>query len=120
MSPELRRRMQISLVVLLLLRPPGGLHFYERKSAATARPRRRQPASTSDEYVYPRSSMLRPCLAKALVASQMVKQGYGNLVYPAASSGRRSLSRKASLFLSKAEDLRCRRQAPVALGCAAR
>jgi len=102
MSPEFRRRMQISLVVLLLLATARVAYiFYERKSAATARHRDDgSRALTSDEYVYPKKFYAYDLAsAKALVGKSVwVKQGYGNLVYPAASSAADLSRGKASLF----------------------
>ena len=102
MSPEFRQRMQISLVVLLLLATARVAYiFYERKAASTARYRDDgSRALTSDEYVYPKKFYAYDLAsAKALVGKSVwVKQGYGNLVYPAASSAADLSRGKASLF----------------------
>jgi hypothetical protein len=102
MSPEFRQRMQISLVVLLLLATARVAYiFHERKSAATARNRDDgSRALTSDEYVYPKKFYAYDLAsAKALVGKSVwVKQGYGNLVYPVASSAADLSRGKASLF----------------------
>jgi hypothetical protein len=89
MSPEIRQRVQISLVVLLLLATARVAYIYhERRSAPVARQRDDGGrALSSDEYVYPKKFYaydLRS--AKALVGQSVwVKQGYGNLVYPIAN-----------------------------------
>src|SRR4051812_5220746 len=102
MSPELKQRIQISLVVLLLLASARVAYiFHERHAAATARHREDgSRALTSDEYVYPKKFYAYDLAsAKALVGKSVwVKQGYGNLVYPVAD-GRADLSRgKTSLL----------------------
>ena len=102
MSPELRQRIQISLVILLLLATARVAYiFHERKSAATA-PQRDDGsrALTSDEYVFPKKFYAYDLVsAKALVGKPVwIKQGYGNLVYPVVN-GSADLSRgKASLL----------------------
>ena len=102
MSPELKQRIQISLVVLLLLATARVAYiFHERQQAATAK--RHDDGSralTSDEYVYPKKFYAYDLpSAKSLVGKVVwVRQGYGNLVYPVAD-GRADLSRgKASLL----------------------
>jgi hypothetical protein len=89
MSPEIRHRIQISLVVLLLLATARIAYiFHERRSAATV-PHHDDGsrALTSDEYVFPKKFYAYDLAsAKSLVGrSVWVKQGYGNLVYPVAS-----------------------------------
>jgi hypothetical protein len=102
MSPELRKRMQISLVVLLLLATARVAYiFHERKSAATARHGDDDSrALTSDEYVFPKKFYAYDLAsAKALVGNPVwVKQGYGNLVYPAANGGADLARGKPSLL----------------------
>src|SRR5256885_5907411 len=89
MSPEIRRRIQISLVVLLLLATARVAYiFHERRSGTTARPQNDgSRALTSDEYVYPKKFYAYDLTsAKALVGKPVwIKQGYGNLVYPVAN-----------------------------------
>src|SRR5947209_1587530 len=102
MSPEIRRRIQISLVVLLLLATARVAYiFHERRSGTTARPQNDgSRALTSDEYVYPKKFYAYDLAsAKALVGKPVwIKQGYGNLVYPV-TNGRADLSGgKASLL----------------------
>src|SRR5947207_4280162 len=102
MSPQIKQRIQISLIVLLLLATVRVAYiFHERKSAAMA-PHRDDGsrALTSDEYVYPKKFYAYDLAsAKALVGKPVwIKQGYGNLVYPV-TNGRADLSGgKASLL----------------------
>jgi hypothetical protein len=101
-SPEVRQRIQISLVVLLLLATARVAYiFHERRSAPAARQHDDgSRALTSDEYVYPKKFYAYDLAsAKALVGKAVwVKQGYGNLVYPVAN-GRADLSQgKTSLL----------------------
>src|SRR6267154_6768888 len=90
MTAEIKKRIQISLIVLLLLATVRVAYiFHERKSATTARNRDNgNRALTADEYVYPKKFYAYDLAsARALVGKSVwVKQGYGNLVYPAASS----------------------------------
>src|SRR3954466_4986134 len=108
MSPELKQRIQISLVVLLLLASARVAYiFHERHAAATARHREDgSRALTSDEYVYPKKFYAYDLAsAKALVGKSVwVKQGYGNLVYSVAN-GRAELSQGKAL-LKPIEQLR--------------
>ena len=102
MGPEIKQRIQISLVVLLLLATGRVAYiFHERKSAATVpHSEDGSRALTSDEYVFPNKFYAYDLKsAKALVGKSIwVKQGYGNLVYPA-TNGRADLSHgKASLL----------------------
>src|SRR4051812_8273074 len=102
MSPELKQRIQISMVVLLLLATARVAYiFHERQSAATAKHvDDGSQALTSDEYVYPKKFYAYDLAStKTLVGKSVwVKQGYGNLVYPVAN-GRADLTRgKASLL----------------------
>src|SRR3954447_5052371 len=89
MSPELKQRIQISMVVLLLLATARVVYiFHERQSAATAKHvDDGSRALTSDEYVYPKKFYAYDLAsAKALVGKSVwIKQGYGNLVYPVAN-----------------------------------
>src|SRR4051794_37108421 len=117
MSPEIRQRIQISLVVLLLLAGARVAYiFHERKSPATVIHREDgSRALTSDEYVSPKKFYAYDLAsAKALAGKSVwVKQGYGNLVY-AVANGRADLSRgKASLLpLEKLQVTGVVRQAP--------
>ena len=119
MSPEIKKRIQISLVVLLLLATARVAYiFHERRSAATA-PHRDDGgrALTSDEYVFPKKFYAYDLAsAKALVGkSAWVKQGYGNLVYPAANSSADLSRGKASLTpLEQVKIVGVIRQAPPA------
>jgi hypothetical protein len=85
MTPEIKQRIQISLIVLLLLATARvAFIFHERKSAATARNQDDgSRALTGDEYVYPKKFYAYDLAsAKALTGKSVwVKQGYGNLVY---------------------------------------
>src|SRR4051812_27333787 len=102
MSPELKQRIQISMVVLLLLATARVVYiFHERQSAATVKHHDDgSRALTSDEYVYPKKFYAYDLAsAKALIGKSVwVKQGYGNLVYPA-TNGRADLTRGKSLLL---------------------
>ena len=86
MSPEIRHRIQISLVVLLLLATARVAYiFRERRSGTMARSQNDGGrALTSDEYVYPKKFYAYDLAsAKVLVGRPVwIKQGYGNLVYP--------------------------------------
>src|SRR5437763_1867705 len=118
MSPEIRHRIQISLVVLLLATARVAYIFHARRSSTMARSQNDgSRALTSDEYVYPKKFYAYDLAsAKTLVGKSIwVKQGYGNLVYPVAS-GRADLSRgKASLLpLEKLQVTAVLRQAPPA------
>jgi hypothetical protein len=101
MSPEIRQRIQMSLVVLLLLAAVRVAYiFHERRLA----PAQRQHddgsrALTSDEYVYPKKFYAYDLpSAKALVGKSVwVKQGYGNLVYSVANGGAELSQGKALL-----------------------
>ena len=102
MTPEIKQRLQISLVVLLLLATARVAYiFHERNAAAMVRHRDGgSRALTSDEYVYPKKFYAYDLAsAKSLAGKAVwVKQGYGNLVYPVAE-GRPDLTRgKASLL----------------------
>ena len=102
MSPEIRHRIQISLVVLLLLATARVAYiFHARRSSTMARSQNDgSRALTSDEYVYPKKFYAYDLAsAKALVGKPVwIKQGYGNLVYPV-TNGRADLSGgKASLL----------------------
>jgi len=85
MTAEIKKRIQISLIVLLLLATARVAYiFHERKSATTARNRDDgNRALTADEYVYPKKFYAYDLAsARALVGKSVwVKQGYGTLVY---------------------------------------
>jgi|tagenome__1003787_1003787.scaffolds.fasta_scaffold20910632_1 hypothetical protein len=90
MTPELKSRIQIFLVVLLVLAAGRVAYiFHERNSAANTRKAEDESrALTSDEYVVPKKFYAHDLAsAKALVGKPVwVKQGYGNLVYPVPNS----------------------------------
>src|SRR3954462_720089 len=102
MSPELKQRIQISLVVLLLLATARVAYiFHQRQSAATLKHQDDgSRALTSDEYVYPKKFYAYDLAsARALIGKSVwVKQGYGNLVYPA-TNGRADLTWGKNLLL---------------------
>src|SRR3954463_10054600 len=122
MSPELKQRIQISLVVLLVLATARVAYiFHERQEAAIARHRDDgSRALTSDEYVFPKKFYAYDLAsAKSLVGrSVWIKQGYGNLVYPVASD-HANLSQGKPLLLPierlKVTDV-IRQSAPAAWG----
>src|SRR3954465_13310726 len=101
MSPEIRHRIQISMVVLLLLATARVAYiFHERRSGTTERPQNDgSRALTSDEYVFPKKFYAYDLAsAKALVGKPVwVKQGYGNLVYPVTNGIVNLAAGKASL-----------------------
>src|SRR3954468_17145929 len=86
MSPELKSRLQIFMVVLFVLAAARVAYiFHERNSSATIRKvDDGSRALTSDEYVVAKKFYAHDLAsAKALVGKPVwVKQGYGNLVYP--------------------------------------
>jgi hypothetical protein len=86
MSPELKSRLQIFMVVLFVLAAARVAYiFHERNSAATIRKvDDGSRALTSDEYVVPKKFYAHDLpSAKALVGKPVwVKQGYGSFVYP--------------------------------------
>lgn len=101
MSPEFRKRIQISLVVLLLLASARVAYiFHERRSAATAHHRDDgSRALTADEYVFPKKFYAYDLAsAKPLVGKPVwVKQGHGNLVYPVTNGAANLSAGRASL-----------------------
>src|SRR3954452_14152234 len=90
MTPELKSRIQIFLVVLLVLAAGRVAYiFHERNSAANTRKAEDESrALTSDEYVVPKKFYAHDLAsAKALVGKPVwVKQGYGSFVYPVKDS----------------------------------
>jgi len=86
MTPELKSRIQISLIILLVLAGARvGYIFHERSAAAPARKAEQEGrALTSDEYVIPKKVYAHDLpSAKGLEGDDVwVKQGYGNVVYP--------------------------------------
>ena len=120
MSPELKQRIQISLVVLLLLATARVAYiFHERQSAATAKHvDDGSRALTSDEYVYPKKFYAYDLgSAKALVGKPVwVKQGYGNLCIRLRMDAPSLTRGKASLFpLEQLKVNNVVREAPPAL-----
>jgi len=102
MTPELKSRIQISLVILLVLAATRVAYIFHERSAAGS-VRKVDDGSrglTSDEYVVAKKFYAHDLAsAKALIGKPVwVKQGYGNLVYPV-KSGAPDLNRgTASLF----------------------
>src|SRR3954469_1888253 len=90
MSPEIRHRIQISLVVLLLLATARVAYIFHERRSAAAVPHHDDGsrALTSDEYVVPKKFYAYDLAsAKSLVGKPVwVKQGYGSFVYPVKDS----------------------------------
>jgi hypothetical protein len=101
MTPELKSRIQISLVILLVLAGARVAYIFHERSAA-APPRKVEDTSralTSDEYVVAKKVYAHDLpSAKGLEGDDVwVKQGYGNIVYPVVN-GVYSLDRGAALL----------------------
>src|SRR3954463_6608218 len=90
MSPELKSRLQIFMVVLFVLAAARVAYiFHERNFAASVcKVDDGSRALTSDEYVVPKKFYAHDLAsAKALVGKPVwVKQGYGSFVYPVKDS----------------------------------
>jgi hypothetical protein len=102
MSPEVKSRLQILMVVLFALAAARVAYiFHERNSAATIRKvDDGSRALTSDEYVVAKKFYAHDLAsAKALVGKPVwAKQGYGSFVYPV-KNGAPDLSRGTAWLL---------------------
>jgi hypothetical protein len=101
MTPELKSRIQISLVILLLLAGARIAYIFHERSASAPvyKPENEGRALTSDEYVVPKKVYAHDLpSAKGLEGNDAwVKQGYGNIVYPVVND-LYSLDRGAALL----------------------
>jgi hypothetical protein len=101
MTPELKSRIQISLVILLLLAGARVAYIFHERSASAPSHKAEDEgrALTPDEYVVPRKVYAHDLpSAKGLEGNDVwVKQGYGNIVYPVVNN-LYSLDRGAALL----------------------
>src|SRR3954468_16315131 len=102
MTPELKSRVQISLVILLLLAGARVAYVFHERSASAPphKPEDEGRALTSDEYVVAKRFYAHDLAsARALVGKPVwVKQGYGSFVYPI-KNGTADLSRGSASLL---------------------